>query len=284
MKRMNLYLSVVLALVVGLFGVYLVWIHNNLDTEAPVFTIEEGILEISVEDPEEALLRGVTAVDARDGDVTGSVLVERISGITADHLTTVTYAAFDRSGNVSKVQRQVRYTDYESPKFVLNGSLSFAKGTNVDVMTLVGAYDVIEGDISRRVHGTLVSQTSSLNEIGTHTVRFQVTNSLGDTAELELPVEVYDPLWYTATVELEQYMVYLDRGAQFDARSYLDKFLVRGDEIDVPYYVPFDIECQITDNVDTDVPGVYEVSYVLTKDINLTTYSGFAKLIVVVGE
>ena len=49
-----------LAAAVGLFGVYLLWIHNNLDTTGPVITIDEELLVISVEDPEEALFQGIT--------------------------------------------------------------------------------------------------------------------------------------------------------------------------------------------------------------------------------
>lgn len=284
MKRINVLLSLVLAAAVGLFGVYLLWIHNNLDTTGPVISIDEELLVISVEDPEEALFQGITATDERSGDVTGSLLVESIYGINEENMTTVVYAAFDHAGNVSKAARQIRYDDYRHPRFELLGSLTFPAGSGYDVLDFVGASDVIEGDIRRRVHATLVSDTKSLNEVGTHKVRFQVTNSLGDTVELDLPVEVYDPQWYSARVELEEYLIYIKQGSSFRAEDYLKTFLLRGDEIDLSYRIPEDVVCEINGTVNTQVPGVYDIDFILSKNVSLETFSGQAKLIVVVEE
>ena len=274
----------VLAAAVVLFGCYLFWAHNAKDLVAPVITVEEGILECLVSDPQEKLLAGVTAWDDRDGDVTASLLVESIYGISDENVTTVTYAAFDRAGNVSKVQRQVRYTDYRAPRFVANRNLCFAGNSKFDLLRYIGADDVLDGDIRRRVRATLISDTKSINELGSHVVRLQVTNSLGDTVEADIPVEVYDPEWYTASVELKEYLIYLDKGAFFNPKSYMVNFVVRGDEINLHSGVPSDITCVIGGEVNTNVPGVYAVKYVLSKDIGLTTFSGQAVLIVIVQE
>lgn len=282
MKRMNLLLMGVLACVVMLFAGYLFWSRNNLDTVGPVITVEEELLEISVSDPQEVLLQGIKAVDGRDGDVTARMLVESIYGITEDNITTVTYAAFDRAGNVTKVQRQVRYKDYESPRFKLYGDLCFAGGSGFDVLEYVGAEDVIEGNIRRRVRATLLSDTKSISNIGSHVVRFQVTNSLGDTVQADLPVDVYDPEWYTADVKLKEYLLYLKVGDSFDPQEYLKTFLVRGDEIDVSRRVPDEVFCNIENNVSTKRPGIYTVTYNLTTNMNMMTFSGQARLIVIV--
>lgn len=184
MKRVNIFLLLILAAAMVLFSGYLLWIHGNLDTIGPVFSVEEGILEISVKDPAEALLQGITAVDERDGDVTEGILVESVYGISDENLTTVTYAAFDSAGNVSKFQRQVRYSDYREPRFELYASPTFAYGSGFDLLEQVGAEDVLEGNINRRVHATLISDTQSLAMEGNHQVKLQVTNSLGDTVEM----------------------------------------------------------------------------------------------------
>lgn len=284
MKRVNLLLMGVLAGAIVLFTGYLFWVHNNLDTTGPVITVSEELLEISVKDPKEKLMQGITALDDRDGDVTARMLVESIYGITEDNLATVTYAAFDRAGNVSKLQRQVRYQDYESPRFKLEGDLCFAGGSEFDVLEYVGAEDVIDGNIRRRVRATLVSDTKNISSIGSHVVRFQVTNTLGDTVQADLPVEVYDPEWYTADVVLDEYLVYLKVGDSFEPQEYLKSFMVRGDEIDVSYRIPDDVYCSIDSNVSTKRPGIYTVTYNLTKNINMMTFSGRAVLIVIVEE
>lgn len=282
MKRINVLLLMVLAVATGLFAGYHLWVHNRLDTVGPVLTIDEGILEVSVQDSEEALMQGIRAVDDRDGDVTATILVESIYGINDDNITTVTYAAFDRAGNVSKIQRQVRYKDYENPRFELYGSMTFTFGSGFDLLEYIGAVDVIEGDIGRRVHATLISDTKGITAQGRHQVKLQVTNNLGDTVEMVMPVEVFDPEWYVADVELTDYMIYLERGADFKPRDYLKGFILRGEFIDVHSMVPSDIELEISNGVNTNEPGVYEVSYILSKSLNLNTYSGIARLIVVV--
>ena len=284
MKRRYFLLSLVAAAAIGLFGAYLFLTHNMKDTTPPVITVEEEILEISVESGEELLMNGITATDDRDGDVTASLLVESIYGMSEDHVTTVTYAAFDRAGNVAKLQRQVRYTDYRKPRFRLFGSLCFPYNSGFDLLDYVGAEDVLEGDIRRRVRVTLISDTGSISEIGSHVVRFQVTNSLGDTVQMDLPLEVYDPEWYTASVELDEYMVYLKTGTVFKAADYLKSFSVRGEETDLSRGATGGIQCDIDSDVNTAVPGIYRVKYTLSQNINMTTFAGQAVLLVIVEE
>ena len=281
-KRINVLLLMILAVAFGLFAGYHLWVHNRLDTTGPVLTVEEGMLEISVKDRETALMQGIRAVDDRDGDVTASILVESIYGISEDHVTTVTYAAFDRAGNVTKIQRKIRFVDYQSPRFEAYGSLTFSGNTSFDLMDYVGAYDVLEGDIRRRVHATLISDTKAVSAEGNHQVKLMVTNSLGDTAEVVIPVMVYSPEWYSADVMLTEYLIYLKQGDNFRAEDYLKTFLLRGDPINISRGVPTDIGVEIHNEVRTDVPGVYEVSYILSKNLNGANHSGIAKLIVIV--
>ncbi len=281
LKKTTIILLVILAVSVGLFGVYHFGIRNMLDTTPPVITVEEGLLVVSVKDPEEVLLQGLTAVDDKDGDVTDSLLVESVYGVV-DDVTTVTYAAIDSRGNVSKCQRQVRYRDYESPKFQLYDSLIFTNGAGFDLMNYVGAVDVIDGDIRRRVRATVVSDTQSLLSVGRHQVKFQVTNSLGETVDLVLPVEVGETGWYNAEVELTDYLIYLDRLAPFEPKQYLKSFEVRGVHVDLDGEESRDVILDISGTVDTGVPGIYEVTYTLSQNVDLTTFTGRARLIVIV--
>ena len=284
MKRTTLMLLAALLLELGAFAAYIYTVHQRLDTAGPEIMIEEGILELSVNASDEDLLQGVTAQDRRNGDVTDSLIIESVYGIGEDNTATVTYAAFDRSGNVSTQSRRIRYVDYHAPRFELYGSLTFSQGDVEDVIEYVGANDVIEGDIRRRVHATLISDTKSVNEIGSHKVRFQVTNSLGDTSEVVLPVEVFDSEWYIADVELSKYLIYLEKGSSFDPKDYLKSFHVRGDIVDLTRGIPEGVVSGIESNVNTNKAGLYEVTYELSSDINMTTFAGIAKLIVIVTE
>ena len=82
------------------------FLYANLDRQAPVISFaEESSPGIYTEDmSEEQLLEGVSAFDDVDGDVTGSVLVEKISDTAAGNVI-VTYAALDSSNNVAKKSR-----------------------------------------------------------------------------------------------------------------------------------------------------------------------------------
>lgn len=282
MKRWNVMLLLVMAAAVGLFGCYLLWIHNNLDTTGPVITVEEGLLEISVKDPAEVLMQGVRAVDDRDGDVTAGVLIESIYGINENKESTVTYAAFDAAGNVTKTQRVIRYRDYHAPRFTLSRSLTYAYGRKIDLLQDVGAEDVLEGSIGRRIHAALISETANIEMEGVHQVKLQVANSLGDTVQLVVPVEVYDPEWYNAEVTLSAYLVYLKAGTQFNPRSYLKSFVVRGEVQNLNGITPEGISVEIDSKVRMDVPGLYEVRYVLSQTEGMMTHTGIAKLLVIV--
>lgn len=279
--KVILFLAVVLTATAAFVG-YRSWDEDRTDAVSPEFTVAEEMLELSVHDPESALLQGITAWDNRDGDVTGSILVESAYGITDGNCVTVTYAAFDAAGNVAKVQRSVRYTDYIAPRFTLSKSLAFVQDANEDVLNRVGATDLIDGDITRRVRATLISDTTSVSYVGTHEVQFQVTNSIGHTVQTVLPVEVYSPDKYNASLELDEYILYLSAGDRFEAKEHLSALSIFGRKVDLSGGLPSDTLCSVSGSVDTGTPGVYPVRYTVTRTENGNTYVGYSMLIVIV--
>lgn len=83
-----------------------VFLYTNLDRKAPVisFADEDRRLVYTEGMNEEELLEGVSAYDDVDGDVSGSILIEKISQ-TADGNVIVTYVALDSADNVAKKSR-----------------------------------------------------------------------------------------------------------------------------------------------------------------------------------
>ena len=290
------------------------------DTKPPKITMDAQVLEVSVQADETALLQGVSAKDNADGDVTQSLLVEKISSLTKDHTATVTYAAFDKSGNVAKAARTVKYTDYQSPCFYQTKSLTLSANSMADIVKYMGAKDPIDGDISKQIKGTLLSNTSSLNNPGMYEVEFRVTNSMNDTVYITLPVEVYPSGTYNANVELSEYLVYAKVGDPFKPASYLKNIVVgslaypldnqnprvsnlsaeeirqlgnnREEEVrtyinayvdpkeNIDPYVHI-VNVEMDSNVDMSKPGVYGVTY--TVDYK-GAYKGYCRLNVVVEE
>lgn len=286
-NRKWLHLFLVIVCLAVFFG-YRILDRMYTDSKAPEITTGTGTLEVSVQDPRTALLAGVSAKDNRDGNVTDSLVVEGVELLDPDGTINVTYAAFDKAGNVAKLTREAKYTDYESPRFTLTSPLVFAQNSNFDILSVIDAEDTLDGDISHRIRATILDETS-ISLLGNHEVKFRVTNTLGDTVELVLPVEVYPAGTYEATLLLKEYLVYLPVGSSFNAQSYLSQFILNKDITSLVSGMPENYALRTTGTVDTQTPGVYPVAYKVTytlvneanSDYNVT-YTGYSKLIVVV--
>ena len=67
-----------ICLLIGLYALFIVGnkIFSNTNNSAPIITIKDEILTVSVKDKEKALLKGVSASDAEDGDLTSKIVIE----------------------------------------------------------------------------------------------------------------------------------------------------------------------------------------------------------------
>lgn len=258
---------------------------NRLRTDLipPVITVEEQLLELSALEPRSALLQGVSARDKVDGDVTGSLVVESVRLLRDDGTVTVTYAAFDKSGNVAKQTREVLFNDYESPRFSLSQPLMFTRSTSYDVLSVISAEDMLDGDISHRIRATVIDEVSA-DYAGTHHVQFRVTNSLGQMVELVLPVEIYTPSIFEGSLALTDYLIYLKQGDSFSAKTYLSAFTLGREAISLRSGLPEGMTLDVSGKVETGVPGVYVVDYEISYDRSAQVYTAYSRLIVVVEE
>lgn len=287
MKKRTWLPLVLIGLCLTVFLGYRLVVAGNKDSAAPQIYMDNDVLQLSVNASDEDFLQGVTATDGRDGDVTASLLVESIRLRDDDGTATVRYAAFDKAGNVAKADRQVCFTDYESPRFSLSAPLALQYGANTDVMDLIQATDLLDGDITRRIRATTVSE-NPISSVGTHQIEFRVSNSLGDTVKLTLPLEVYASGSYQATLTLTDYLIYLPAGSRFDPEKYLESFQWRGTTVSLSAGIPDNLILETDGTVDTGTPGVYSVGYtvrILSDDTqSLQSYAGHSRLTVVVEE
>lgn len=283
MRKKNLWLHLTVLIVsILVFIGYIQITTMRTDTDAPVIEMETTEISVSVEDPESALLQGISAYDKQDGDVLHSVIIESIYGMTEDHRATVTYAAFDKAGNVAKAQRQVRYTDYRSPRFSLSATPVFEMGESFDIMEIVGANDVIDGDIQRRVKATIMSKTTTISKEGTHEVQFRVTNSMGDNADIILPVEVCASDTYDSEIVLSDYLIYVKRGDNVNPKSYLREFVYGAESFNLINESHENLNITIRGSVDSYKPGVYCITYTANYTLYDRVHTGYSKLFVVV--
>lgn len=277
-----------IALCLAVFFGYQAFDRIRTDSKPPVIQIAPEPLELSVNAPKGLLLQDVTAVDDVNGDVTNSIVLENIRLVSRDGKVAVGYAAFDNAGNVARVQREIHYNNYRSPRFTLSGPLLYDTNANFDVLNEIGAKDSIDGDIPHHVRAMLTENTP-LTSAGIHNVQFQVTNSLGDTSREIFPVEIYDSSKYNADLTLKDYLIYLPVGGIFNAKFYPDTFTFERETHELGSVLPEQFTLELGGTVDTNTPGVYPVTYTLTYTERnqwtqkvISEYVGYSKLIVVV--
>lgn len=246
------------------------------DTASPVITSTVDEIEVSVSDGEEVLLEGLTASDNRDGDITDRIRVGTHSKFIHPGVCEVRYFVFDSSYNVGQYSRRVTYTDYVSPEFTLNASLVYKVGTDVSVMSRVGAVDVLDGEIDDKIK-MLTSDVNSTKE-GEYSVELEVTNEYADVVAITLPVHMvsYDPQEEDRPqIVLDSYLIYLEKGGRFSPGNYLKEVIeADGSKGSIS-------EVDIDNGVNTAREGVYEASYTYESDDGK---SNTAWLVVVVTE
>lgn len=289
LRNKNLVLIVLIVCVLAVFVGYRQFDAMRTDTEAPTISFDETqFLQLSAQAPKAELLQGVTATDRHDGDITQKLVVESVHLMDKDGTIAVCYAVSDHSGNVAKAERMARYTDYESPKFSLSRPLIYEVYQDFDILKAVFATDALDGDIQHRVRATALDEESIFSQ-GKHDVHLQVSNSLGDTAEIIVPVEVLETGTFDASLTLTDYLIYLPQGSSFKPEKYLDDFVYRAVTTSLRNGLPGRFSLEVSGNVQTGTPGVYPVEYLVTYVVNQAsdpefdqTVTGYSKLIVVV--
>lgn len=251
MRILKTILIICLVLVTAAFAAGQVYSRVVTDTVPPVITLDSDSITVSVEDGRDALLRGVTASDAKDGDLTGQIIVSGVSKLISNNTAKVSYMVFDKAGNMASATRYVVYSDYHRPRFMLITPLVYSLGETVSITGRLQAQDAVDGDITSSIR-VLSSDIISSTE-GVYNLTLQVINSLGDTAQVTLPVTIRAEADGDSAVKLRRYLVYVGLGDNFEPRNYIES-VSAGSVSDV----------RIDSNVDTQSAGCYLVTYTVT--------------------
>lgn len=237
-------IRVILAALLALTAV--VYMGNGLyerisgRNEGPQIVCPEEILEISIHDGREILLTGVTARDAQDGDLTDQVIVGGVSRLIGGKTAKVTCMVFDSDDNMASVVRQVRYTDYRRPVIQLTGPLVYESTKEAKLLSSVTVTDLVDGDLSDQAR---VSNLWGTEDERVYSATIMVSNSLGDTATVDVPVIIGTE---AGAIRLRRQILYLRQGDSFDPMEQL-----RTGTAGVT----------VSHEVDTQVPGCYWVWY-----------------------
>ena len=278
MRILRIALLVLFLITSAVFGVDRFFSYRDRDNTPPVISSDSDELTLSVKDNEEALLRGLTATDDRDGDVTDTIVVAARSNFIEEGVTRVDYAVFDSHNNIGSYSRKVTYSDYHSPRFRSDEPLVLRSGGNYDY-SFLQAEDVLSGDISNKI-----KLMTTFDDSGKECkVDLEVTNDFGDISKLELTLDVYGSAEYNRMhPALTEYILYVPPGQKPDLSSYLNgiwqgnkQLTFEEAEID-PAYITID-----EDLVNYEEPGVYTAVFSLPLERNITTET---KMLVIVTE
>ena len=250
MRKRVQYVIVLLIICCAYAAVLIFTQERQSSGNAPQISAPQEVLEVSVQDDED-------------------VFIESMSEFDEENCRTVTYAVFDSDDNLSRATRRIRYSDYEAPRITLNQALCISYNDyNVQLQDYVGAASSVDGDLSAKVSVGSESQGDD-----GYYATFSVMDSCGTTSSLRLRI---DTLWDdpSMTIELSDYLIYVERGTDIDPQDYIERVSDRGIEDD-------DLidEVTVQDDYDADKEGTYEFIYRVER---ASGEYGITKLVVVV--
>ena len=261
----------ILFLVVTLvaFAGYRIYSRLIVDRTPPVVTAPESVLEESVSVTEKQLLAGVKAVDEKDGDVSDTLTVEKLSSIDSDNNRIIYYVALDEHNNVGKAQRTLHYTDYQLPEFAMeNGCFIVKIDGTINIRNYIKADSVLDGDLTSFIKYSFDSKLDT-STLGEYPIQLYVTDSAGGVSKLDTTLVVVSDSELHEKIYLKKYLVYLNVGDSFDPFDYILETGYKG-------------TVEIDSNVNTEQRGTYLVDYFLINSTAYNTYRGRTRLIVVV--
>ena len=257
------------------FGYTFVLEKKNEDKTVPVITVDSDVLEVPLDADDADFLKGVSAYDEKDGDLTDKVIVESVSNFIGDGMCKIIYAVCDSDNHVATAARKISYPDYYAPRFYLNRSLCFSVYENVDAAAALGVKDCIDGDISKNM--IITSEDYSGVTTGVFSITAKVSNSKGDSSSVTLPLIIEDRSMSAPVINLKSYLVYTDVNKPIDPESFVSSVTDAQGETDEDLTDSLKIES----NADYTKEGVYTVHYYASDSDGV---QGHTVLAVVVGK
>lgn len=272
MKILRVAIVIIFAVTAIVYAYFNIDERLNTDKTIPVISMEDDVLVVSLDATNKDFLKGVTAFDEKDGDITEKIIVESVSKFTDNGECKVTYAVCDNDNHVATAKRKIRFDGYVSPRFEMSRALCYSLYENIDVSEAIMAKDCIEGDISRNI--IITSDDYSGAVAGVFTIDAKVTNSGGDSSAIKLPLIVEDRGLSAPKIELKKYLEYVKVNEKIDFEDYIVE-AVDVDDSNLTSRVKID------SNLDIKKPGVYSVHYYVTDSAG---EKGHTVLIIVVEE
>ncbi|UBH22194.1 DUF5011 domain-containing protein [Macrococcus armenti] len=229
-------------------------------TDEPPTIVNTGNNELVVGDSFDPMA-DVIAMDKEDGDITSDIIVESNNVDTSVPGTyQVIYKVTDSKGNTFTFTRNIlvkaQVAPNEVPTITSAGSNNIVEGEAFDPMADVTASDAEDGDLTSEIK--IVSNNVDTSTPGTYEIVYQVTDSQGNTMTLTRSI-IVSPSTVSNNVPkiTSAGSNNLMKGEAFDPMADVTASDVEDGDLTSSIEI-------VSNNVDTAIPGTYEIVYRVT--------------------
>lgn len=236
-KKLTIFMTLLCVVLLAVCAV----LYVSEDRQGPEIRIPDGSVAYAQGDDTEVLLNGVTAADARDGDVSDTLRVVQVTDMSSLNYVVVTYVAKDRSNNITKTDRWINLTDgttSEAPAENLTADLEEQSEdalsqilANVETEETAAAEtnETTAGEEGAQANTEAGNGTSDEAE-GTEAQTQESQSESSQTTASEELVSTGSPIIRITTNEL-----HLEVGESFDYMSYVQSCVDDKDTMDELY-------------------------------------------------
>lgn len=159
-----------------------------LSSSVPVIYVYDIEIGLDFTDYAEFIVKSATAYDVEDGNISDQIAIGSTDlNISVAGIYDMTLVVTDSDGNSAEVAIKVTVIDYSFPQ-IYAWDAQVILGAEFDPLGNVYVSDRQDSDIMDKV--IITENTVDTSTIGTYSVTFSVTNSLGKTATRTIQVEV----------------------------------------------------------------------------------------------
>ena len=256
MRIIRVIVSILFIIVLGAY----IFFHftKSTDSTVPKIKCDTQVIEVSVKDTDDVLLKHITASDEKDGDISKKVIIEKSSAFVDFGKVIITFAVSDNDNNVSKINVPVVYTDYKNPKFEFTDDLVFRTGGGVNIEDCIKVKDSFDGDITDRL--VVIANGADIENSGKYPLTLKITNSKSYTYTMDVDLIMSDYFENGYGIELDKYLVYKKVGEKLDYKDMI-KSVANPPAQKKKSKIKID-----SAEVDSSAAGIYNVYYYQTLD------------------
>lgn len=240
-KKLTIFMTLLCVVLLAVCAV----LYVSEDRQGPEIRIPDGSVAYAQGDDTEVLLNGVTAADARDGDVSDTLRVVQVTDMSSLNYVVVTYVAKDRSNNITKTDRWINLTDGTTSEAPAENLTAELEEQSEDALSQILANAETEETAAAETNETTAGEDGAQanTEAGNGTSDVPSSEAEGDEAQTqesqsessqttasEELVSTGSPIIRITTNEL-----HLEVGESFDYMSYVQSCVDDKDTMDELY-------------------------------------------------